>query len=274
MTYATLMVHMEIGRKNETLLRAASTLAETFGAKVIGIAAYQPMEMYYADGYCGDIVEQNQQEMATELVAAEAEFRTGMRGSKAAVSWRSTVVYGGMADYLAREARAADLLLTCVESTDLLDSTRTVNTGSLVMQVGRPVLIVPTDASAPSLDHVLVGWKDTRETRRAVVDALPLLRQAGHVTVATVAAHDAVSGARAGLADVAAWLQGHRVSAESVVVPSAGSDAAALRAVADARRADVIVAGAYGHSRAREWAFGGVTKDLLLSKGRYALVSH
>lgn len=275
MTYATMMVHMELGCRNEAVLHATLELASRAGAtRVLGIAAYQPMEMYYADGYCGDIVQQNQQEMAEELMVAEAEFRAAMRDSKAAVAWRSAVVYAGMADYLARQARAADLVLTCVESTDLLDATRTVSTGSLVMQVGRPVLIVPSTPKAPSLEHIVVAWKDTRETRRAVADALPLLRQAGHVTVVSVLTPDRIVEGRAMLADVTDWLQGHGVAADIVAAPSTGNDAQALRDIADARQADVIVAGAYGHSRAREWALGGVTRDLLLSKGRYALVSH
>ncbi len=275
MTYPTLMVHMELGCTNEALLRATHDMAARTGAtRVVGIAAYQPMEMYYADGYCGDIVQQNQQEMAEELMVAEAEFRAAMRDSKVAVAWRSTVVYAGIADYLAREARAADLVLTCVESTDLLDATRTANTGTLVMQVGRPVLIVPGTATPPSLEHVMVCWKDTRETRRAIVDALPLLRLAGQVAVVAVVPNDALAEARAALADVTDWLQRHGVQSEAVVQTSTGDDVKALGDIADARRADIIVAGAYGHSRAREWAFGGVTRDLLLGRGRYALVSH
>ena len=179
-----------------------------------------------------------------------------------------------MLDFLAREARAADLMLTGVARGDAFDSSRAVNTGELVLRVGRPVLVVPLAARELRLERVLVAWKDTRESRRAIVDALPLLQQARRVTLGTVAEEGDLAITRARLADVGRWLARHGVVAEQVAAPAIGDDADALWVLAQDLGADLIVAGAYGHSRLREWVLGGVTKNLLLSKDRYSLVSH
>ena len=70
------------------------------------------------------------------------------------------------------------------------------------------------------------------------------------------------------------WLKRDGITAEAVASLSTGDDAARLDGIASDQAADIIVAGAYGHSRLREWALGGVTKDLLLRAGRCSFVSH
>ncbi len=274
MTYSTLMVHLQLGQSNAALLQAAVDFARRFDSAVIGIAGRQPMQMYYADGYMGDIVEQEHSAIEEEIKAAEAEFRSALSSKVEHLEWRSTTRFRPVLDFLAHEARAADLVLTGMAHGDAFDSSRAVNTGGLVLQVGRPVLIVPLAARELRLEHVLIGWKDTRESRRAIVDALPLLKQAGRVTIGAIAKEEDLEAVRARLADVVNWLARHAVVAQQVASPSIGEDAHALWALAQDLGADVVVAGAYGHSRLREWVLGGVTKDLLLSKDRYSLISH
>ncbi len=275
MTYGTLMVHLELGRSNANLLQIAGDLAERFHASVIGIAACQPMQIVYGDGFIsGDIYEQDRQELDKEMKAAEAEFRSALQTRAVTLEWRSTVMFTLLSDYIAREARSADLVITGIASGDLFDSSRSVNTGDLVMRAGRPVLVVPAAAGKVKLDRVVVGWKDTRESRRAVSDALPLLKGASHVAVVEIAVEDELAAARTQIEDVAGWLNRHGIKAECLTSPSTGDDATALYAVAQDQGADVIVAGAYGHSRLREWALGGVTRDLLLRANWCSLLSH
>jgi nucleotide-binding universal stress UspA family protein len=275
MTYSTLMVHVELGRSNAVLLAAAVDFAKRFKSAVIGVTGCQPMQAYYAEGYSGDVAEQEQTAIDDEIKAAESEFRSALASSKVDhVEWRSTCAYGPVLDFLAHEARAADIVLTGVARGDMFDSSRAVNTGDLVMKVGRPVLIVPLAARELRLDQVLVGWKDTRESRRAIADALPLLKRAAKLTLGAIVAEEDLAIARTQLADVALWLGRHGVTANQVVSPSIGDDADALWALEQDLGAGLIVAGAYGHSRLREWVLGGVTKNLLLSKDRYSLVSH
>jgi len=275
MTYGTLMVHLELGRSNAGLLQIAGDLAERFHAGVIGIAACQPMQLVYGDSFIsGDIYEQDRQELDKEMKAAEAEFRRALQMRAVTLEWRSTVMFTLLSDYLAREARSADLVITGIASGDLFDSSRSVNTGDLVMRAGRPVLVVPAAAGKVKLDRVVVGWKNTREARRAVSDALPLLKGASHVAVVEIAVEEELAAARTQIEDVAGWLNRHGIKAECLTSPSTGDDATALYAMAQDQGADVIVAGAYGHSRLREWALGGVTRDLLLRANWCSLLSH
>ena len=122
MTYGTLMVHLELGRSNAGLLQIAGDLAERFHAGVIGIAACQPMQIVYGDGFIsGDIYEQDREELDKEMKAAEAEFRSALQTRAVTLEWRSTVMFTLLSDYLARARRAvqtssspASLQATCL----------------------------------------------------------------------------------------------------------------------------------------------------------------
>ena len=276
MPYTTLMVHLELGRPNAGLLNIARDLAERLNAGVIGIAACQPVPIGYGEGYelSGELVQAGRDELERELKVAEAEFLVGMEGKAPNLEWRSTITFGALSDYVAQEARSADLILTRLSTPDLFDQTRTVSTGDLVMRAGRPVLVAPEAITTLKLDQILVAWKDTREARRAVVDALPLLQKAAQVLVVEIAAEADQAVAQTHVQQVAAWLQRHGVAAVAMASLVVGDDASRLSELALEHDADLIVAGAYGHSRLREWAFGGVTRDLLARKDRCVLLSH
>jgi len=276
MPYSTLMVHLETGRPNAGLLNIARDLAERLNAGVIGIAVCQPTPVIYDEGYVlsGDVVQAERDELDRELKVAEAEFRSSLEGKVASLQWRSAVTYDVLSDYVAKEARGADLILTRLSRPDLLDRSRTVSTGDLVMRAGRPVLVAPETVTSLKLNQILVAWKDTREARRAVVDALPLLQKAAQVIVVEIAADDGQAEAQSHVEQVAAWLQRHGVAAVAMASLVVGDDAARLGELALEHDADLIVAGAYGHSRLQEWAFGGVTRDLLTAKDLCVLLSH
>ncbi|MDP9046266.1 MAG: universal stress protein [Pseudomonadota bacterium] len=275
MSFATLLVHLELGRENTGLLKVTSEIAERFGAGVVGIAARQPLQMVYGDGYVsGDLYQRDRDEIARALAVAEAEFRAAFRGRDRFVEWRSSQETVYLADYFAAQARCADLVLTGVGTGDHYDGSRALNLSELIMQAGRPVLTVPVSASTMTLEQVLVGWKDTREARRAVADALPLLKHAKRVSVVEIAVQDNLDAAGTHVRDVVAWLGRHGIKADGAAQRSTGDDATALYATGQDIGADLVVAGAYGHSRLREWALGGVTRDLLLSANRFSLVSH
>ena len=217
-----------------------------------------------------DLIEQERDEIKKNVKAAESEFRTALHARVQDIQFRSMMVVDPLSDYVANEARSADLVITNMNRDSLFDQ-RDVNVGDLVMRVGRPVLIAPPALEALGLDRVVVGWKDTREARRAVVDALPFLKEAARVSIVEIADESGMVEARQRLKDVAAWLKRHGVAAESFAT---GEDTTQLNAIAAEQKADLIVAGAYGHSRLREWAFGGVTRDILLHADRCSLVSH
>ena len=116
MTYATVMVNLQLGRSNANLVQVAGDLAERFGSGVIGIAACQPMQIVYGDTYVPtNLIEEDRKQIDRELAAAEAEFRTALQGRISRLEWRSTVTVHSLSRYLARQARSADLLITGVD---------------------------------------------------------------------------------------------------------------------------------------------------------------
>jgi nucleotide-binding universal stress UspA family protein len=275
MTYATLLVHLQSGQSNATLLSVAGAFADRFGAHVIGMAACQPMMIVSGDGtICGDVFAEDQRRIADELDTARREFQDAMHGRGTGLAWRSDITITAPATWLAIQSRSADLILTGHMPRDAFDLSRVADAGSLVLEAGRPTFIVPRDATAMCFDHALVAWKDTRECRRATADALPMLKSGTRVTVLEIAERDDVDAAHARVDDVVQWLARHGVPATARVDIAQGSDIDRLRTAADDARADFIVAGAYGHSRLREWVLGGVTRDLLLGGTRGVLASH
>ena len=121
----------------------------------------------------------------------------------------------------------------------------------------------------------MIGWKDTREARRAVCDALPFLHSASHVTIAEICQADDEDNAAGRVNDVADYLARHAITGHPRVIPDRDVSAAEqLTNLAQEEGADLLVIGAYGHSRLGEWFFGGVTRDLLASSPICCLMSH
>jgi nucleotide-binding universal stress UspA family protein len=276
MTYPTLMVRVELGSSNSHLLKVAASFAERFHSDVVGVATCQPIQFIYGENYyAADIVEQDRVELDREIGAAEAEFYDAFKSHTKKVEWRSSVIFAPLANYVASEARNVDLILTGPSPRGAgFVGYNQLNLGDLVMQAGRPVLVVPPSVETPMLRHAVVGWKNTRECRRAIADAVPMLRAAARVTLMSVCPDDARDAARRELDDVTVWLKRHGITAHSAIIPSTSDDASRFGGFAVDQRADVIVAGAYGHSRLREWVLGGVTRDLLLCPDRCAFLSH
>jgi nucleotide-binding universal stress UspA family protein len=274
MAYATVLVHLESGAKNTAVLHAAGLLAERANARVIGIAARKPVEVFYGEGMVSpEAIREDRRHLKAELEAAEGEFRAALQGHCASQSWMAKVLFTSVSDFVVAESRCADLVVTG-SSGPLFNPGRQADPSDVVLRAGRPVLVVPRDLRDSLLDRVLIAWNDSRESRLAVLNALPLLQRASHVGIVELAPGKSLAAASTRVEEVARWAQWHAIKAEAFALPSTGDDATYLDAVAREQAADVIVAGAYGHSRLREWALGGVTKELLASTERCALLSH
>jgi nucleotide-binding universal stress UspA family protein len=275
MTYSTVMVHLDLDEPNDARLHVAGDLAEQFEAKLIGIACCKPQPSVYAEGALAQsLVRQLEAEADEKLQKLEQRFRTACQNRIEDVEWRRA--YAMPVDYVAHEARAADIVITGADRIGgLSDPLWRLDPSELVMKLGRPMMVVPPEVDRLKLTSVVIGWKDTREARRAVVDALPLLRRAKEVTVVEMIAADgdrAAAGRR--VADVAAWLGRHQVDACHMVPNHRGDAVEQLIRHASDIEADMIVAGAYGHTRMREWIFGGVTRDLITKTDRCSVLSH
>src|SRR5499427_3830440 len=124
------------------------------------------------------------------------------------------------------------------------DSSRSLDPGAVVLKAGRPVLTVPPDIQSLTAERVVVGWKDTREARRAVRDALPLLRRASNVAILEIAEPQDRDQSQSRIDDVARYLTRHQVKFAKPPTPHAmGSVAGELLRVAEQQKADLIVAG-------------------------------
>jgi nucleotide-binding universal stress UspA family protein len=177
--------------------------------------------------------------------------------------------------YIVQQARASDIIVVGEAGRGTIaDPFVRVSPSDLVMQAGRPLLVIPDACNWLDLRSVLIAWKDTAEARRAVADALPLLRKATDVTVVEIVEEQAArTAALSPVKDVAAWLSRHGVSASAQVPEECGEAGALLERIASEVAAGVIVAGAYGHSRLREWILGGVTRRLVNPSNRCSLLS-
>lgn len=275
MTYKTLLVHLNAGQPNTGLLRIAADLTERFGTNIIGIAASHPTPISYSVDFANaEYFEMDRKRMENDLEANENEFRTAFHSSPAMIEWRSSITLDSVSGYVAAAASSADLVVTYATPQSWLDSGGEANLGDMIMQAGRPVLVVPISAQQLKFEQVMLAWKDTREARRAASDALPLMKMAKRVTIVEIAAQRDHSEATLRLADVTNWLTQHGIAAASVVLYSEDNDPSQLAAFAHKQKADILVAGAYGHSRLREWALGGMTRDLLVKAQCCTLLSH
>ena len=275
MSYQTLMVHLHIGHSNADLLQITRSLAVRFQAEVLGIMVGQPTQMIYGKGYALlDFFDKEEAHIEQKIAESEAQFHEVFKGFSKHTEWRSTITREPMADYIAAQACSADIILTSVSPSDFYEGPNGVNAGEIIMQAGRPVIVVPSAVKNLNLDNILIGWKDTREVRRAIADALPILKLASQVTVVEICAESEVEVAEQRLAEVIAWLVRHGIAAEPVVSVSVDTDATQFISIAKQQGADIVVAGAYGHSRFRQWVLGGVTNDLLRLADFSSLLSH
>lgn len=275
MNYRTILVSLPPGRANGRLMAASVDLAKRFDAVLLGRAACRPIHCLCHDyPVPAGLFEEDRRQREKHLREAEADFRTATASLRQPVDWSGRSCLEPLADHLAAESAAADLIIAgTAKKGDPFDATRQPDLCDLVMKAGRPVLLLPQSRDPASFDRILVAWKDSREARRAIADALPLLKAATTVTVVTMDAAEDQTLARNSVARVASWLARHDIKAETLVVPTIKANASQLLEIARGGDANLIVAGAYGYSREGKWTLGGVTAELLTGE-RCAFLSH
>ncbi len=274
MTYATAMVGLAVDQPNEALLEVSGQFATQFSSKVIGIAAamFSP-PMYFLDGVAGQqLIEEGEATIKKRMGELESRFRAAMHGRAKDIEWRSALELP--ARYVAREARAADIIIVGGDGNAVSDPFAIAGPSDLVLQAGRPLLVVPSTVKWLDLRSALVAWKDCPEARRAVADALPLLAKVKEVTVAGIAEDEGSQvSIRRQTEDVISWLSRHGITARAQVPERCGNAVQQIERIAADVGAGVVVAGAYGRSRFREWVLGGVTQHLVGQTARCALLS-
>jgi nucleotide-binding universal stress UspA family protein len=275
MTYATVMVSLALDRPNDAPLAVAGQIAERFDAGLIGIVAavVSPPLYFTAGDEAQTLIDEEQASVKRRMSELEGQFREAAKNRAKHVEWRCAIDFP--ARYVLQHARCADIIVCGGRSDGLSDPFATITPRDLVMEAGRPLLVVPDPVDWLDPRSVLVGWKDTPEARRAIVAALPMLRKAKDVAVAEIVeAEHGQAAAVNRVRDVVRWLSRHGVSASELVAPQDQDANVQLDAWAANVGAGMVVAGAYGHSRFRELVLGGMTQYLITQTARCALLSH
>lgn len=261
-------------------LDAAISLARAFDAHLAVVAPVNlPLPTPYPWGGVADAtLAEAFDEMREETERFAAQWRTRLEHEQISADVRVVEAPMEPPDIVALHARHCDLAVMALPAGDgYVAALQRDVFNALLLESGRPVLLVPPRARlALPARHALVAWQPRREATRALHDALALMQPAATVQVVAV---DPQSGLRGHGdipgADIAAHLARHGLQVEVTALPSGGrSVASALLRHATESGADLLIAGGYGHTRMREWALGGVTRELSSSATLPVLFSH
>jgi nucleotide-binding universal stress UspA family protein len=278
MSYKSIIVFLDNSERCAQRFEFALDMALTHQAHLTGLyMVYEPAYPLVPDAGFERLAIELEEFAAVKKRQMEQTFRDGaVKAGVAAFDWRA--FSGNEAALATAHVRTADLAI--VGQRDAEDDETFIAEGFpelVVLGGARPTLFLPYAGVLPtSFKTVMVAWNGGREAARAIADALPLLTRAGKVVVTTVATtSDTRDMEDLPDVDVAAYLSRHGVKAE--VTRSAGIDIDAgewlLSQAADVG-ADLLVMGAYGHARLREFVLGGVTRTLLKSMSIPVLMSH
>ncbi|KZD03363.1 universal stress protein [Oceanibaculum pacificum] len=262
MSIATILVPLTGAEEVARLLETAIELAANLDAHVTGMAVRRQvlLPVYSMDVMPQAVFDQFEQQEDERLAGLHRQFETAMRTAdwKARSDWR--VFAGPLAAAIAEAGRYADLILLGQAPEENVTDDVASLAGDLVMAASTPILMVPRIGARPVLaGEALVAWNGGREAARALRDALPLLTRMRKVTLVTVGGDAAETGEPA-----AAFLARHGLPVTLLREPATDLDPAdVMLNLAAERDARLIVIGAYGHSRLREFVLGGTTRMML-----------
>ncbi len=273
----SILLHADASPHTLQRLHFAGRLAQRHGASVTALYATLPVSIQYASTFAlGVEIAPLMLEYESERLArARAQFEPVAATMKPRPAWLESS--GEPVYCVAQQALCSDLVILSQRDpgSDAASDLPVDFVESVVIASGRPVLVVPRNPVQQDdpARVIVVAWKATREAARAVTAALPLLRCAAQVHVATWQDGSAAPGED--VPDIEAWLRSHGISVvmhRSAERPDDVGDA--LLGLSRALGADLLVMGCYGHSRAREWVLGGATRSVLGSMHLPVLLVH
>lgn len=265
--FQTVLVHVDITHEGRARLRNAAEIAQRRKAKLFGVGAFAIEQLPDPTG----MAMRHMQEWTTEHLDAAKHIFQEVAADVPGAVWQDLGLQRP-AQALAEAASGADLIVA--SRTDEVTAPQLFAAPEdLVLSAGVPVLVQPPNAGPLAAKRILVAWKNTREARRAIGDSLPFLRTAEEVRLVCLGARG--GDKPDGLDEAAARLRAHGVEAIAQRRAIAHGDAGEeLISAVRELGGDLIVAGAYGHSRLQELVLGGVTRSLLLHAPVYLLLSH
>jgi nucleotide-binding universal stress UspA family protein len=279
MAYKTILVHLNREQRAAALLEYAIPLARQSEGRLIGLNVLPAFKLTppVPVPFGGEVAARIRQYVADEVERTKTIFETMTSNQSFVPEWRSVTAEGlNVADAVLRHAMSADLVIASQSDPEWEFSGVFDCAGRLAAESGRPVIVVPNAGQFGKVPRIIaVAWKARREAARAAFDALPLLRAAERVHILTVDEDGRESDGEADLAEIAATLARHGVNITSGAYRATDRSAAdEIRVRAADQAADLLVMGCYGHSRLREFAFGGVTRALLDDMSIPVLFSH
>ncbi len=277
MTYAAIMVYVDTGSHAAPRVGLACDIASVHGATVIGLSASVPTALVIAPTRFGSAASEGvvspQESAEADLKYAERVFRKAAAQRKCRLEWRCSL--DSPARFLAHQARAADLIVVGQVMRDISPQ-HLAGPVEILAQAGRPILVVPpTVEVGPLGTNAVIAWKDSREARRAVLDALPLLQKSRQVSIVDIASIEHRETAQSQADDVAVFLRRHGIQAEAVVRTQDGQSLTDhLLTVVREKQAGLIVMGGQTHMRLHDWTFGSVTHEMLKTSPVCLLLSN
>ena len=280
MGYRTILAVVDTAENTRHLDAFVAQLAQQFSSHVIGlhmetlaaVPLVAPMEIP------DPATVQAVQDVAhKETEEAQRVFAEGMTANGISSEWRSFASsVGYSAKSSLQSARCADLIVARQHASFALSDSR-ADIDNFLYESGRPVLLIPNILTEPKpIRRVLIAWNGSREATRATFDALPFLKAAESVEVFSVDMedNDSQTAALAG-SEIAATLARHGINVtvtSQEKIQGVAPHTAIENRLADTS-IDLLVMGAYGHSRWWEMLFGGVTRTLLDSMTAMTLMS-
>lgn len=268
MPFKDIVVHVDESKHCGTRIDLALRLAADHDAHLSGVYVKQPVNLpAYVAAQVGPEVIEVHNKLAAEA-AAKAEGVFTSKANKAGVSGEWRVWEGAIDEVVALHGRYADLSVVGQSDPEGESASDAIDVpGHVVLYSGRPVLIVPYAGSFKRLgEHVLVAWNGSRESARAINDAMPFLERAKTVTVLAVNPNRGGGGDLGDLpgADISLHLARHGVKAEATQLFAEDVEVGdmILSRISDIG-ADLVVMGGYGRSRLRELVMGGASRHLL-----------
>jgi nucleotide-binding universal stress UspA family protein len=264
----------------ETLLDFAIEIADHQDGHVIGLYVIPTVQVYpsVTIDLSPRVIEAYREFFSCHAHRVKHTFDGRMRRAGLQFEW--CLVQGQtplVADTVVEHGMGADLIIASQVDRNDSFGVELDFAERLVMGLGRPLLLIPNATTSTTLrGNVLIGWNGTREAARAAFDAIPLLQQAKAVTITWVDPQRTMDAPRAApCAELATALARHRIATTAEGFPTAGLTAGqALKMRALDLGADLLVMGAYGHTRISEFVFGGATAFMLKNMPIPILTSH
>ncbi|MER2268275.1 universal stress protein [Methylobacterium oxalidis] len=266
----------EEGRGDEaaSALDFSLSLAGKAGAHLTVQSAARRLTVVGGSGwrFVNDIVAAENRRLRTIAHAvAERAAADAARAGVTCTTEAPALAYADLLGLLTARARLADLTILDAEAREV-DLDRDLIDGVL-FRSGRPLLVVPPGRGTFSARRIVIAWDGSAQAARAANDALPFLRAAEAVEIVSVVGEKDLPTSAAG-AEFAPHLARHDVKVSVNDLPVVGDVAETLRTQAGLFRADMLVMGAYRHSRLQEWFLGGVTQSLLARSSVPLFLAH